>query len=232
MGTRVLLADDHAIVRQGLRLLLQREGFEVVGEAVNGQEAVRLATESCPDVAVLDYGMPLLNGVDAARAILQACPIAKVILLTMHADDRYVLEAVRLGVKGYVVKTQASTDLVRAIQEVLRGMMYLSPRVSRTLVQAYLAKSELSADPLTPREREVLAGDGLRLPRRGTAQDTRRRAQGVRCGPPEGSAGTPGPPRAGTGQGRAGGGRRGPEAPAESRPHGDHAPRARRHQHG
>ena len=156
MATHILLADDHAIVRQGLRLLLQREGFEVVGEAVNGQEAVRLATESCPDVAVLDYGMPLLNGVDAARAILQACPLAKVILLTMHADDRYVLEAVRLGVKGYVVKTQASTDLVRAIQEVLRGMMYLSPRVSRTLVQAYLAKSELPPDPLTPREREVL----------------------------------------------------------------------------
>ncbi len=156
MATRILLADDHAIVRQGLRLLLQREGFEVVGEAVNGQEAVRLATESCPDVAVLDYGMPLLNGVGAAREIQQACPLAKVILLTMHADDRYVLEAVRLGVKGYVVKTQASTDLVRAIQEVLRGMMYLSPRVSRTLVQAYLAKSELPPDPLTPREREVL----------------------------------------------------------------------------
>ena len=156
MATHILLADDHAIVRQGLRLLLQREGFEVVGEAVNGQEAVRLATETCPDVAVLDYGMPILNGVGAAREILQACPLAKVILLTMHADDRYVLEAIRLRVKGYVVKTQASTDLVRAIHEVLRGMMYLSPRVSRTLVQAYLAKSELPPDPLTPREREVL----------------------------------------------------------------------------
>src|SRR5436309_3933668 len=156
MLLRSLLADDHAIVRQGLRLLLQREGFEVVGEAVNGQEAVRLATETCPDVAVLDYGMPILNGVGAAREILQACPLAKVILLTMHADDRYVLEAIRLGVKGYVVKTQASTDLVRAIHEVLKGMMYLSPRVSRTLVQAYLAKSELPPDPLTPREREVL----------------------------------------------------------------------------
>ena len=156
MATRILLADDHDIVRQGLRLLLQREGFEVVGEAVNGQEAVRLATESCPDVAVLDYGMPLLNGVGAAREILATCPLTKVILLTMHADDRYVLEAVRLGVKGYVVKTQASTDLVRAIHEVLRGMMYLSPRVSRALVQAYLAKSELPPDPLTPREREVL----------------------------------------------------------------------------
>jgi len=156
MATQILLADDHAIVRQGLRLLLQREGFEIVGEAVNGQEAVHLATKTCPDVAVLDYGMPLLNGVGAARDIMQVCPRAKVILLTMHADDRYVLEAVRLGVKGYVVKTQASTDLVRAIHEVLRGMTYLSPRVSRTLVQAYLAKSELPRDPLTPREREVL----------------------------------------------------------------------------
>ena len=156
MATRVLLADDHTIVRQGLRVLLQREGFEVVGEAANGAEAVRLATETMPDVVVLDYGMPLLNGLAAAREIMVSCPRAKLILLTMHADDRYVLEAVRLGVKGYVVKSQAPTDLVRAIHEVLNGMMYLSPRVSRTVVQAYLAKSELPPDPLTPREREVL----------------------------------------------------------------------------
>jgi len=147
MATRVLLADDHTIVRQGLRILLQREGFEVVGEAANGVEAVRLAT---------DYGMPVMNGLAAAREIMATCPRAKLILLTMHADDRYVLEAVRLGVKGYVVKSQAPTDLVRAIHEVLNGMMYLSPRVSRTVVQAYLAKSELPPDPLTPREREVL----------------------------------------------------------------------------
>jgi DNA-binding NarL/FixJ family response regulator len=156
MATRVLLADDHTIVRQGLRILLQREGFEVVGEAANGVEAVRLATETNPDVVVLDYGMPLMNGLAAAREIMTTCPRAKLILLTMHADDRYVLEAVRLGVKGYVVKSQAPTDLVRAIHEVLNGMMYLSPRVSRTVVQAYLAKSELPPDPLTPREREVL----------------------------------------------------------------------------
>ncbi|PYN51113.1 MAG: DNA-binding response regulator [Candidatus Rokuibacteriota bacterium] len=156
MATRVLLADDHTIVRQGLRVLLQREGFEVVGEAANGAEAVRLATETMPDVVVLDYGMPLMNGLAAAREIMVSCPRAKLILLTMHADDRYVLEAVRLGVKGYVVKSQAPTDLVRAIHEVLNGMMYLSPRVSRTVVQAYLAKSELPPDPLTPREREVL----------------------------------------------------------------------------
>ena len=137
MATRVLLADDHTIVRQGLRILLQREGFEVVGEAANGAEAVRLATETTPDVVVLDYGMPLMNGLTAAREIMVVCPRAKLILLTMHADDRYVLEAVRLGVKGYVVKSQAPTDLVRAIHEVLNGMMYLSPRVSRTVVQAY-----------------------------------------------------------------------------------------------
>jgi two-component system, NarL family, response regulator NreC len=156
MATRILLADDHAIVRNGLRLLLQHDDFEIVGEASNGREAAHMAAASCPDVAILDYGMPVMNGVDAAREILQTCPRAKVILLTMHADDRYVLQAVRLGVKGYVVKSQASEDLVRAIHEVQRGLMYLSPRVSRTLVEAYLAKSGLPPDPLTAREREVL----------------------------------------------------------------------------
>src|SRR6184192_3973826 len=156
MSTRILLADDHEIVRQGLRLLLQREGFEVIGEAANGQEAIRVARESCPDVAVLDYAMPLLNGFDAAREILQACPRAKAILLTMHTEDHYVLEALRAGVKGYVVKTQAAADLVRAIHEVQRGMVYLSPGVSQTVVQAYLTKSDIPPDPLSPREREVL----------------------------------------------------------------------------
>src|SRR5207302_5416008 len=156
MPTRILLADDHEIVRHGLRLLLQREGFEVVGEAANGQDAIRVANENCPDVAVLDYGMPLLNGIGAAREIMRVCPRAKVILLTMHTDDHYVLEALRTGIKGFVVKSQAPADLMRAIHEVLGGMVYLSPRVSRTLVQAYLTKSALPADPLTPREREVL----------------------------------------------------------------------------
>src|SRR2546426_1706018 len=156
MTTRILLADDHEIVRQGLRLLLQREGFEVIGEAANGQDAIRLAEENCPDVAVLDYGMPLLNGIGAAREIMEACPRTKTILLTMHTGDHYVLEALRTGIKGFVVKTQAPADLIRSIHEVLSGMVYLSPRVSGTLVQAYLAKSALPVDPLTPREREVL----------------------------------------------------------------------------
>jgi DNA-binding NarL/FixJ family response regulator len=152
---RILLADDHMIVRQGLKVLMQREGFEIVGEAADGQEAVRRARESCPDVAVLDFAMPLLNGLDAAREIRRLCPRARTILLTMHTDDRYVHEALRAGVNGYIVKTQATSDLVRAIREVSHDMTYLSPRVSRTVVQGYLAKSDV-ADPLTPREREVL----------------------------------------------------------------------------
>jgi len=155
-ANRILLADDRAIVRQGLKALLEREGFAVVAEADDGQAAVRHARERCPDVAVLDFSMPLLNGLDAAVQILRVCPRAKAILLTMHTDDHYVLAALQAGVKGYVVKTQASADLVRAIHEVLRGMMYLSPGISETIVQAYLAKSEIPRDPLTSREREVL----------------------------------------------------------------------------
>src|SRR3989449_11692294 len=100
--------------------------------------------------------MPLLNGLGAAREILRTCPRAKASLLTMHTEDHYVLEALQAGVKGYVVKTQASADLIRAIHEVLRGMMYLSPGVSQAVAAAYLAKSELPPDPLTAREREVL----------------------------------------------------------------------------
>ena len=156
VANRILLADDHAIVRQGLKALLEREGFAVVAEADDGQAAVRLARERCPDVAVLDFSMPILNGLDAALEILRACPRAKAILLTMHTDDHYVLSALQAGVKGYVVKTQASSDLVRAIHEVLRGMMYLSPGVSEAVVQAYLARAEIPRDPLTSREREVL----------------------------------------------------------------------------
>jgi len=156
MPTRILLADDHLIVREGLKALLEGEGFAVVAEVGDGHEAVRVARERCPDIAVVDFGMPLLNGCDAAREILQACPRAKAILLTMHTEDHYVLEALRAGIKGYVVKTQAAADLVRAISEVQKGAVYLSPGVSQTVVQAYLTKAELPPDLLTPRERQVL----------------------------------------------------------------------------
>lgn len=152
----ILLADDHLIVRQGLKVLLEREGFTVVGEASDGREAVRLAQKLCPDIALLDFTMPLLNGIDAGRIILQTSPKTKIVLLTMHAENHHVLEALRVGFKGYVLKTKAVEELVQAIQEVSRGKLYLTPGVSEVVVQAYLAQSELPPEPLSLREREVL----------------------------------------------------------------------------
>jgi DNA-binding NarL/FixJ family response regulator len=156
MSLHILLADDHLIVRQGLKLLLERERFNVVGEACDGREAVRLAQELRPDIALLDLTMPLLNGVDAGRAILQTCPKTKVVLLTIHTEQHYVLDALRAGIKGYVLKTKAAEELIRAIQEVSLGKLYLTPGVSEVVVQAYLAKTDLPPEPLSPREREVL----------------------------------------------------------------------------
>jgi len=153
---RILLAEDHLMVRQGLRALLEREGFEVAGEAGDGHQAIRLAQDLRPDVAVLDLAMPLLNGIDAAREILKVSPSTKVILLTVHTEDQYVLEALRARVKGYVLKTQVAEDLVQAIREVLRGSTYLSPGISQAVVEAFLAKTDLPTDPLTLRERQVL----------------------------------------------------------------------------
>lgn len=156
MRVRVLLADDHVMVRQGLKALIEHDGLDVVGEAADGHEAIRKAKELHPDVAVLDLSMPLLNGLDAAREIAQQSPKTKTILLTMHAEDQYVMEALRVGIRGYVLKSQAPSDLMQAIHEVNHGTIYLSPGVSRALVEAYLAKTDLPPDPLTPRERQVL----------------------------------------------------------------------------
>ena len=156
MAVSVLLVDDHQIVRQGLRLLLEREGFDVVAEAADGHEAVQMAGRLRPDVAVLDFVMPLLNGLDASLQIQRESPQTKSILLTMYTEDHYVLEAFRNGLRGYVIKTQAAADLVRAIREVLGNSLYVSPGISRALVEAYLTKSDLPSDPLTLREREVL----------------------------------------------------------------------------
>ncbi len=162
MSIRVILADDQAMVRQGIRLLLEREeGIRVLAEAADGREAVRLARELQPDVAVLDLAMPLLNGLDAAREIRHHVPLTKTILLTVHAEDRRVMEALRVGINGYVLKTQPPGELAHAIQEVARGAIYLSPGVSRAVVDAYLAAEHapagrLPGERLTPRERQVL----------------------------------------------------------------------------
>lgn len=156
MRCRVLLADDHQIVREGLRGLLEKAGHEVVAEASDGREALNLARTLLPDIAVLDMSMPLLNGLDAAHEIRRFAPSIKTILLTMYNDKSYVLQALRGGVKGYVLKTQASDDLIRAIREIQRGEVYISPGVAASVVDAYLGNTDVDGDPLTPRERQIL----------------------------------------------------------------------------
>lgn len=156
MGVRVLLADDHPVFRQGLRALLEREKFDVVGEASDGLEAIAAAERLQPQIVVIDLAMPALNGIDAVREITKRVPRAKAVLLTMHTEEYRVLEALRAGAKGCVSKTQAAEHLLQAIKDVCAGGVYLSPQVSGAVVQAYLAKTELPYDPLTPRERQVL----------------------------------------------------------------------------
>ena len=156
MQIRILLADDHVMVRQGLRVLLEQAGMIVIGEASDGQEALRLAHEYTPDVAVLDIAMPSLNGLETARRLRETVPQTKSIVLTMHLEEPYVLEALQAGAVGYVLKTQAAVDIVQAIHAVLQGAIYLSPRVTNAVVHAYLACTTLPPDPLTSREREIV----------------------------------------------------------------------------
>ena len=154
---RVLLADDHVLVREGLRALLTKEtGIQVVAEAGDGHDALRAARETRPDVAAMDLSMPLLNGLEAARQMAAWEQPPRVVLLTVHAEDRYVLEAIRAGVRGYVLKKQAAADLVRAIREVSGGGVYLSPGISAAVVEAVRSPQTPKEEPLTAREREVL----------------------------------------------------------------------------
>jgi len=155
MPIRVLLADDHALVRQSLRSLLEHEGFEVIGEASDGQTTLEQARSLDPDVVLMDISMPTSNGIEAARGIRLSCPKTKTILVTQYEGEQFIAGAVEAGVKGYVLKSQTATDLINAIRQVSRGEVYLSPRIS-ALADTYREKSEYSKDPLTVRERQVL----------------------------------------------------------------------------
>jgi two-component system response regulator NreC len=156
MAIDILLADDHPILRQGLKSLLQREGYSVVADCADGYEAVKLAEKLRPTVAVLDLSMPRLNGLDAAREIRHVSPRTIAILLTVHREDQYVLTALRAGVKGYVLKMEAETALVKAIKEAQAGNVYLSPGISRAVVDACQTGAVPDTDPLTSRELQIL----------------------------------------------------------------------------
>lgn len=159
---RIVLADDHTILRRGLRLVLEREpDFAVVGEANNGREAVDLVIRDNPDAVVLDIGMPLLNGIEAARRIHEERLKTAIVILSMHSDEGYILKALRAGARGYLLKDSAETDLIQAIRAVCAGKAFFSPSVSRVLADDYVRQLQQQGveDPyelLTSRERELL----------------------------------------------------------------------------
>jgi two-component system, NarL family, response regulator NreC len=153
---RVVIADDHAMFRQGLVGMLKGSEYTVVGEAENGHEAIRMVRQLSPELAILDFSMPLLNGIDAAREIQRRSPETQVVLLTMYDDDSCVLEALRANIRGFVLKNQTSAELLVALREVLKGSVYLSPGISDSLVNAYVSRSNKDADILSERERQVL----------------------------------------------------------------------------
>jgi two-component system response regulator NreC len=159
---RILLADDHGIVRRGLHYVLGRSpGMEVVGEAADGREAVRIAGELSPDVIIMDIAMPNLNGIEATAQIVKNNPKASVIILSMHSDETYLVRALSAGARGYLLKESAETDLIRAVQSVSQGRPFFSPAISRTLLEDYVRRLQRenlrdSYDLLTDREKEVL----------------------------------------------------------------------------
>src|SRR5260221_2410270 len=162
MPILVILADDHDIVRQGLRAVLEKEHIEVLGEASDGLEAIRLIQTLLPEVAVLDLDMPGLDGLSVLRDAARVSPQTRAVILTRHMEEPYAVEALRIGARGYVLKTQASTDLVAAIRHVDRGEVYLSPKISKAVVHAYLTNTDPPNGKLSVRERQVLqlVGEG------------------------------------------------------------------------
>jgi len=159
---KILLADDHGVVRKGLRFLLERQAdMEVVGEAKDGREAVRLAEELNPTIVIMDIAMPLLNGIDATAQIIKRNPGIGVIILSMHADEGYLVRILTAGAKGYLLKDSAETDVVRAVQTVAQGKPSFSPQIAQALLEDYMRQLqqrglEDSYELLTEREKEIL----------------------------------------------------------------------------
>jgi two-component system response regulator NreC len=158
---RILLADDHTLLRQGLRKILQeRSDWEVVAEAGDGREAVRQTLAVQPDIAILDIGMPLLNGIDATRQIVRRLPDIHVLILSMHANEAYIIQALKAGAKGYLLKDSADTDLIRGVVAVASGKSFFSPAVAKVMLDDYvrhLTEKGLADrfDSLSEREREI-----------------------------------------------------------------------------
>ena len=161
-SVRIVLADDHTILRHGLRLVLEREpDFAVIGEASNGREAIDLVIRETPDVVIMDIAMPLLNGIEATRRIHEERLKTAVVILSMHADEGYILKALRAGARGYLLKDSADADLIQAVRAVNAGKAFFSPAVSKVLADDYLRQMRQQGvddpyDLLTPRERELL----------------------------------------------------------------------------
>lgn len=161
MNIRIMIADDHEIVRNGLRSLIEKElDMEVIAEASNGRDAVRIALKLAPDVVIMDIAMPDLNGIEAARQIIAALPRIKVIALSMHADKRYVMEMLKAGASGYILKDSAFEELACAIRTALNNRTYLSPPITEIVIGDYvqlaLATNGSAFSLLSAREREVL----------------------------------------------------------------------------
>jgi len=159
---RVLVADDHPLIRSGLRALLERDGeFLVVAEASDGYEAIELAAAHEPDVILLDVGMPRLSGTDAAQHICAKAPNARIVMVSMHSDEGYVLRALKAGARGYLLKASPEADILAAVRAVAAGNAYFSPSITKILVEEYVTEArrrgvEDSYDLLTLREKEVL----------------------------------------------------------------------------
>lgn len=155
--TRILIADDHDVVRSGLRAILSEQpGWEVVAEAEDGKQAISLASETLPNVAILDYQLPLLNGVDATREIRALRSQTEVLIFTMHESEPLIRELLAAGARGYLLKSDARRFLIAAVDALARHQPFFTGRVSEALLSAYLAKDGASADVLTPRERGVV----------------------------------------------------------------------------